>query len=41
MEVAVPTDLSIYVKTKQLEIPRADLKQGQSKRKDSGSFKEH
>lgn len=39
MEDAVPTNLAIYVKTKQLEITRAGLKQGQSIRKEMAHLK--
>lgn len=39
MEDAVPTNLAIYVKTKQLEITRAGLKQGQSIRKEVAHLK--
>lgn len=39
MKDAVPTSLAIYLKTKQLEITRAGLKQGQSTRKEMAHLK--
>lgn len=39
MEDTVPTNLAIFVKTKQLEITRAGLKQGPSTRKEVAHLK--
>lgn len=39
MEGAVPKNLAIYVKNKQMAITRVDLKQGQSTRKEVAHLK--